>query len=120
MPSCPYHWDLCWPAAHALLQILIRMLIFTMSTAKLTKRNTMTEPRKPRLVSLFSGCGGMDLGFHQAGYDIVWANNIDPDACENYRENIGDIIEGDVTNLPIPELKDIDVLTSGFPCQALA
>lgn len=77
----------------------------------------MTEPRKPRLVSLFSGCGGMDLGFHQAGYDIVWANDIDPDACENYRENIGDIIEGDVTNLPIPELKDIDVLTSGFPCQ---
>ena len=80
----------------------------------------MTEPRKPRLVSIFSGCGGMDLGFHQAGYNIVWANDIDPDACKNYRENIGDIIEGDVTNLPIPELKDIDVLTSGFPCQALA
>ena len=53
------------------------------------------------------------------GYDIVWANDIDPDACENYRENIGDIIEGDVTSLPIPELKDIDVLTSGFPRQAL-
>jgi DNA (cytosine-5)-methyltransferase 1 len=77
----------------------------------------MTGRSKPRLVSLFSGCGGMDLGFDQAGYDIVWANDIDPDACETYRANIGDIIEGDVTNLPVPELKDIDVLTSGFPCQ---
>ena len=77
----------------------------------------MTEPRKPRLVSLFSGCGGMDLGFGQAGYDIVWANDIDPDACETYRANIGEIIEGDVTNLPVPDLEDIDVLTSGFPCQ---
>lgn len=77
----------------------------------------MTTTSKPRLVSLFSGCGGMDLGFMQAGYDIVWANDIDQDACETYRHNIGEIIEGDVTGLPIPDLKDIDVLTSGFPCQ---
>ena len=49
----------------------------------------MTDINKPRLVSLFSGCGGMDLGFEQAGYEIVWANDIDPDACETYRHNHG-------------------------------
>lgn len=77
----------------------------------------MVERKQPRLVSMFSGCGGMDLGFQQAGYDIVWANDINPDACSTYRANIGDIIEGDVTSLPAPDLGDIDVLTSGFPCQ---
>lgn len=77
----------------------------------------MTNSSKPRLVSLFSGCGGMDLGFEQAGYEIVWANDIDPDACETYRHNIGKIVEGDVTGLPIPDLPNIDVLTAGFPCQ---
>lgn len=77
----------------------------------------MTDINKPRLVSLFSGCGGMDLGFEQAGYEIVWANDIDPDACETYRHNIGEIVEGDVTGLPIPHLPNIDVLTAGFPCQ---
>lgn len=74
-------------------------------------------PSRPKLVSLFSGCGGMDLGFHRAGYDIVWANDIDPDACETYEANIGSILTGDVTQLDIPKLKQVDVLTSGFPCQ---
>ena len=77
----------------------------------------MAETRKPRLVSLFSGCGGVDLGFEQAGYDIVWANDIDVDSCATYRRNIGEIIEGDVTGLPVPKLQDIDVLSAGFPCQ---
>ena len=34
----------------------------------------------PRMVSLFSGCGGLDLGFKQAGYDIIYANDFDKDA----------------------------------------
>jgi DNA (cytosine-5)-methyltransferase 1 len=33
------------------------------------------------IVSLFSGCGGMDLGFSQAGFRILWANDIDKKAC---------------------------------------
>lgn len=70
-----------------------------------------------KMVSMFSGCGGMDLGFHQAGYDILWANDFDIDACETYRQNIGEIIHGDVTQLDVPDIKDVDVLTAGFPCQ---
>lgn len=66
---------------------------------------------------MFSGCGGMDLGFIQAGYDVMWANDINEDACETYKHNIGAIIHGDITQLDVPDIKDVDVLTAGFPCQ---
>lgn len=79
--------------------------------------NNQIEQKRPTLVSMFSGCGGMDLGFAQAGYDIVWANDFDEDACQTYRANIGEIIHGDVTELDVPYVRDLDVLTAGFPCQ---
>jgi DNA (cytosine-5)-methyltransferase 1 len=69
-------------------------------------------------VSLFSGCGGIDLGFRQAGFKTLLANDIDPGACQTYRANLGEIIEGDVLNLSLPKLeRRLDVLTAGFPCQ---
>ena len=69
-------------------------------------------------VSLFSGCGGFDLGFHQAGFKTVFANDINPDACETYRQNIGEISNQDVRVVGVPKLsKRPDVLTAGFPCQ---
>lgn len=69
-------------------------------------------------VSLFSGCGGFDLGFHQAGFRTVFANDINPDACQTYRQNIGEISDQDVRIVGVPKLnKRPDVLTAGFPCQ---
>jgi len=69
-------------------------------------------------VSLFSGCGGFDLGFRQAGFKTVFANDINADACKTYRTNLGEIIEGDVRNASLPKLSGrLDVLTAGFPCQ---
>ncbi|MBU0688437.1 MAG: DNA cytosine methyltransferase [Gammaproteobacteria bacterium] len=69
-------------------------------------------------VSLFSGCGGFDLGFHQAGFETVFANDINLDACETYRHNIGEISDQDVRVVGVPKLsKRPDVLTAGFPCQ---
>ncbi len=70
-----------------------------------------------KLVSLFSGCGGMDLGFHQYGYNIVFANDIDNDAVKTYRKNLGDIVQKDIREIHEDEIPDCDVLTAGFPCQ---
>lgn len=66
---------------------------------------------------MFSGCGGLDLGFQQAGYKILWANDFDHDACLTYRHNLGEIVEGDVTQITPPQFDDVDVLAAGFPCQ---
>lgn len=70
------------------------------------------------VVSLFSGCGGMDLGFYQEGFKIIWANDINPIACETYKRNIGDhIVAGDITQMNYHEIPNCDVLLGGFPCQ---
>jgi len=85
--------------------------IFT-PIVKSTKKTDLTH------VSLFSGCGGFDLGFHQAGFKTVFANDINPDACETYRQNIGEISDQDVRVVGVPKLsKRPAVLTAGFPCQ---
>jgi len=73
---------------------------------------------KPRVVSLFSGCGGMDLGFKQAGYELVWANDFEKSACETYSINLGKhIVHGDITELDLKQIPDCEVMIGGFPCQ---
>ena len=45
------------------------------------------------IVSLFSGCGGLDLGFEQVGdYKTLWANDFKHEACETFRKHFGDIM----------------------------
>lgn len=78
--------------------------------------------KRPTVLSLFSGCGGMDLGFTNAGFEIVWANDINKSAAYTYRENIGNhIIEKDIKEIKKNEFPDnIDVVIGGFPCQGFS
>lgn len=72
-------------------------------------------------ISLFSGAGGLDLGFIQAGNQVIWANDIGKDAVATYKENIGDhIICDDIKNIDISTLPDADVVVGGFPCQGFS
>lgn len=74
---------------------------------------------KVKFGSLFSGIGGIDLGFEQAGFEIAWANDFDAAACKTYRNNFPNtiLIEDDVRNINSCALSDIDILVAGFPCQ---
>ena len=74
-----------------------------------------------RIISLFSGAGGLDLGLKQAGHSIVWANDIDPDAVATYRRNIDShIILSDIKDIDLSSLPCADVVVGGFPCQGFS
>lgn len=80
------------------------------------------DPNKLKVISLFSGAGGMDLGFINAGFEIVWANDFFEEAVDSYRKNIGKhIIHGDITKIASSDIPDgADVIIGGFPCQGFS
>ena len=74
-----------------------------------------------KVVSLFSGAGGLDLGFIQAGHNIVWANDVYDDAVATYKTNIGNhIIQSDIHCIDSTEIPDCDLIIGGFPCQGFS
>lgn len=81
-----------------------------------------------KCISLFAGVGGIDLGFEQAGFKTIYANEIDPKAVQTYENNfdvkvdtrdIHDVVK-DLDNGMSPFPEEFDVLMAGFPCQAFS
>lgn len=94
------------------------------------KKRSTSKPIS--IISMFSGCGGMDLGFlgdfdflgkhyEKTNFEIIWANEINPAACETYRNNLGDhIVVGDINEVADKMPKYADVIIGGFPCQDIS
>jgi len=74
-----------------------------------------------KIISLFSGAGGLDLGLIQAGHKIVWANDHDEDCVATYKANIGAHIRlADIEKIKTQEIPDADAVVGGFPCQGFS
>lgn len=71
-----------------------------------------------KVISLFAGIGGLDTGFIENGYEVVWANDIDKYAAQTYQANYSSpIILGDLNEINLDEIPSADIVIGGFPCQ---
>ncbi|OYO25880.1 DNA cytosine methyltransferase [Janthinobacterium sp. PC23-8] len=81
-----------------------------------------------RVISFFTGAGGLDLGFDLTGYDVVYATDIDAMCCETLKANLGGVLskstiveQADIRKIDPSTLpKDIDLIIGGPPCQSFS
>ena len=87
------------------------------------------EKRPPRVLSLFSGIGGLDLGFERAGFEVVAMVEWDSDCCktlnfnkDNFFSPNAKVIEADITKISTSEIYEgeIDFIIGGPPCQTFS
>ena len=84
----------------------------------------------PKAISLFAGAGGCSLGFRQAGYDIIYASDINPQAIATYKLNFPQTrsVAEDIADIDFERLLDtlklrhgeLDIMIGGPPCQGFS
>ena len=73
-----------------------------------------------KIISLFSGCGGLDLGFKKAGFKIIWANENDKNIIPTFKTNFPKVIidTRSIEDIDPSEIPDCDGIIGGPPCQS--
>ena len=72
-------------------------------------------------ISLFSGAGGLDMGFERAGFRTIWANDFESDACKTHENwSTAKVVCGDIAKVDENDIPDADVMLGGFPCQGFS
>jgi DNA (cytosine-5)-methyltransferase 1 len=83
--------------------------------------NEMLTTKHFSTVSLFAGAGGLDLGFKNRGFNIIWANDIDEDACKTHRIwSNAKVVQGDIGKIGFEDIPESDIVLGGFPCQGFS
>ena len=74
-----------------------------------------------KYISLYSGCGGLDYGFHEAGFNLVFANDIDKDSCITFEDNFSfEPRNYDLNKISLKEIPKADIVIGGPPCQSFS
>ena len=73
-----------------------------------------------KIVSLFSGCGGLDLGFEKSGFKVVWANEYDSSIWQTFLANFSGTVldKRSIVDIPSNEIPEADGIIGGPPCQS--
>lgn len=72
-------------------------------------------------VSLFCGAGGLDMGFENAGFKTIWANDFEKDACKTHQSwSHANVVCGDISKVDYSTIPVSDVILGGFPCQGFS
>jgi DNA (cytosine-5)-methyltransferase 1 len=83
-------------------------------------KNKESLEGKPKVISLFTGCGGLDLGFEKAGFDIIWANEFDKTIWDTFTHNFPKVTldKRSIVDIPSFEIPAADGIIGGPPCQS--
>jgi len=83
-------------------------------------KNQKNNEEKLKIVSLFSGCGGLDLGFEKAGFEVIWANEFDKTIWDTFTLNFPQVSldKRSIVDIPSNEIPDCDGIIGGPPCQS--
>jgi DNA (cytosine-5)-methyltransferase 1 len=100
------------------------VVVQVISTPHATLPDTENKKRRAtlRTLDLFAGVGGIRLGFEQAGFKTVFANDFEPQCKKTYDLNFKDakLVVEDIRKIGIEDLPDFNILLGGFPCQAFS
>jgi DNA (cytosine-5)-methyltransferase 1 len=80
----------------------------------------MSSISKIKIISLFAGCGGLDLGFKKGGFDTIWANEYDKVIWETFEKNFPEIPldRRSILDVPVSDIPECDGIIGGPPCQS--
>ncbi len=74
-----------------------------------------------KVASFFAGVGGIDVAFENAGFEVIWANELDKYAAITYSMNFDNkLVVDDIRNVEVENIPNFDIMIAGFPCQAFS